>query len=106
MSHAAISTMFASRSITPAAAVTLASLKRSRAAVRRPIGLSSRSGMKLTTPTLEVTGALKVDETVTATGNISSSSGDVLAGPNQISLINHLTTAVTTGGGVSGPPQA
>ena len=70
------------------------------------VNVVAPGGVKITTPTLEITGALKVDQTVTASGNISSSGGDVLGGPTQISLINHLTTGVTTGGGVSGPPQA
>ena len=70
------------------------------------VNVVAPGGVKITTPTLEITGALKVDQTVTASGNISSSGGDVLAGRTQLSLINHLTTGVTTGGGVSGPPQA
>ncbi len=47
---------------------------------------------------LEHTGDLDIQGSISATG-------DVQAGPSGVSLLLHIHTGVTTGGGVSGPPQ-
>jgi hypothetical protein len=53
--------------------------------------------------TIDSSGNLATPGKVTATGSIASTGGDVVAGA--VSLTSHLTTGVTPGSGVSGPPQ-
>lgn len=62
----------------------------------------------ITTPTLTLNGNLTVSGTINAGGNIGSSgtitgTTDVVGGGK--SLKDHKHTGVTTGGGISGPPQ-
>lgn len=67
------------------------------------VNITAPGGMTITAPTVHFTGALTVDETIDAAQNITSQA-DVLAGT--VSLKNHLTTNVTSGTSLSGPPQA
>nr|WP_172624046.1 Gp138 family membrane-puncturing spike protein [Rhodanobacter glycinis] len=62
----------------------------------RIVNVTAPGGMKITTPTLHITGDVNVDKTVTATT-------DVLGGGK--SLKSHVHTGVTSGSGTSGPPQ-
>jgi hypothetical protein len=60
------------------------------------VNVTAPGGMTITTPTLHITGDVNCDKTVTATT-------DVVGGGK--SLKDHKHTGVTTGGGISGPPQ-
>lgn len=67
------------------------------------VNIVAPGGATIQAPTLHLIGcALTVDKTVTAQQNITSTSGDVVAGT--ISLKTHHTSGVTPGSGVGGPP--
>lgn len=53
---------------------------------------------------LIVQKGVQVTEDVVAQGNVQAVTGDVTAGPDDISLITHIHSGVTPGSGDSGPP--
>ena len=65
--------------------------------------LSLSGTLTVEAPTTHFTGDVLTDGSIAATGSISSAV-DVIGGPTDISLVNHLTSKVQVGNGVSGPP--
>jgi phage baseplate assembly protein gpV len=67
------------------------------------VNFTAPGGMTIDAPTVHFTGAVSVDETVTAQDDITSTGGDVVA--TGISLINHVHPGVTSGGATTGPAE-
>ncbi len=68
------------------------------------VDITSAGNVNITCGKLIVDGAIEVSGLIKCAGNIDAE-GDVTAGPTSISLITHLHTGVTPGGGVTGPPS-
>ena len=67
------------------------------------VNITAPGGMTIDAPTVHFTGAVSVDETVTAQQDITSTSGDCLA--TGISLIHHVHSGVSPGGSTTGPAE-
>lgn len=61
------------------------------------ISIETQGKIEITTETLTLTGDMKVTGTIVATGDVTGAG---------VSLQQHVHTGVTTGDGISGPPQA
>jgi hypothetical protein len=67
------------------------------------VKVTAPGGINLNGVTIDASGNVSSPATITASDDITSTGGDVIA--TTVSLQNHLTTAVTSGGDLSGPPQ-
>jgi hypothetical protein len=72
-------------------------------AVGQILNFKAPGGFNFDGPTAHFTGAVTVDETITATDDITSTSGDVVA--TGISLINHVHPGVQSGSSTTGPAE-
>lgn len=67
------------------------------------VNVTAPGGITLNHVTIDKDGNLATPKTITATQDIKSTGGDVVA--TTISLKTHVHTGVTTGSGTSGPPE-
>lgn len=67
------------------------------------VNVKAPGGMTIDAPTLHLTGDMTCDKTITASDDITSTGGDVVA--TGISLINHVHPGVTSGGATTGPAE-